>query len=67
MACNESFDVFFLFDRLETGIQNKISKSLIAHYCSYLESCRDKQGVLRAFHLLYVLSRKEVNLARRIA
>ena len=29
------FLMIFLFDRLVTGFQNKISKSLIAHYCSY--------------------------------
>ena len=28
------FLMIFLFDRLETGIRSKISKSLIAHYCS---------------------------------
>ena len=28
------FLAILLFDRLETGIKTKISKSLIAHYCT---------------------------------
>jgi len=49
MAVNVSFDDFILFDRLVTGVQNKLSQFLIAHYCSYLSVLVD----VYTFNILY--------------
>jgi len=43
MAVNKFFGDF-LFDRLESGIHNKISKSLIAHYCKNEYPCSVSNG-----------------------